>query len=233
MTVETGKIWFRDDFTTDLSLIGQITKLAKKRTNPAWEDECSKLNGMVAGVYRSNMTGTIKIYDAEMERPIEMEEVPTGKFARLVKRMVERFTGKQKVRKFTWSKNNFVGWFTHRSNICYQNTYRWTSFNDELGNSQRKSNHRASTPTVWSLPHYLDSDYCLKKFHGLQPNRSLHESFIEVETTTGAPIYERKNIQLNIDTSRSSVPRKLFLNFELFFPVAWFSEESKAVNHLP
>ena len=118
-------------------------------------------------------------------------------------------------------------------NICFEfNSAKFLidlPFSLPIGGSQRKSDHlnTLSTPTVYTFPHFLDAETLMEesKFIGLQPNRTLHESFIEVDYD-GTRIYERKNLQLNIDTSRAATPRGLFIRFELFFPVAWWSEES-------
>lgn len=219
LAVETGRIYFRDDFIADLSLIGQIRMVRGQKTNSAWRDDCNKLEGTVPGLHRPNMSGRTKIYETELERPIELREVRS-----------RTANDEQKVRKFVWSKINFLDWFHHTANLCYQSTARWTSFNDEMGGTQRKSNHRWSTPTVFSWPHFLFAENTnnFKHFNGLKPNRTLHESYIEVEFESGAQVYERRNLQVNIDTSRTNVP--LSLSFERFFPVYWFSDESKAIT---
>lgn len=222
MAIETGKIWFRDDFTTDLSLIGKLTLLRGLRKNPAWKDECSELEGTVPGVHRPNLGITTRVYDPELERPIKLN-------------MVKPKTDDQRVRKFVWSELNFMDWYHHRSNICYQNTARWTTLNDKMGGTQRKSNHRYSTPTVWSYPHFYESESTgnFEKFEGLKPNHSLHRSYVEVDVESGTQVYERRNLQVNIDTSRATEIGSGILDREIFFPIYWFSDESRTVTAVP
>ena len=103
-------------------------------TNPAWEDECSNLEGTVPGLHPPNLRGRTKIYDTELERPIELDEAPTDN---ILNRLLGRVLGKQsKVRRFVWSKRNFESWFNVPKNLCYRNGYRSVTFNDDWGESK-------------------------------------------------------------------------------------------------
>lgn len=235
--MKTGAIYYDWDYKTkaDLSLVGQLEEIGvgamridpetDKPKNPAWDEKpCNKVNGTVPGIHSPNPNETITVYETEMERWIKLNEVPS-----------EKSINGDAVRKFVWWKKNFGKWtpanLENGNCPCVSSMSRFHfTLNEPNGGVQRKSGYRYNTPTVYSLPHYLDAERHREMFEGLKPNRSLHETFIEVANATGEQIYERKNLQINIDTSGSTLPRDIWPAFEQFFPLFWFSEESIAGN---
>ena len=74
---------------------------------------------------------------------------------------------------------------------------KWGSWNPEglfyLGPTQTPA-----VPVFGSKPHFLDGDpLLLEKVNGLNPDRKHHESFLDVEPTTGANIQVQIKIQVN------------------------------------
>lgn len=74
-------------------------------------------------------------------------------------------------------------------------------------------------PIYASLPHFLDADeYYLEQVDGLKPNRSLHEFYIDVESSIRAvPVGAKARLQLNVAT-----PELRFRNIpNAMIPVLW------------
>lgn len=74
-------------------------------------------------------------------------------------------------------------------------------------------------PIYASLPHFLDADdYYLDQVDGLKPNRSLHEFYIDVESTLhSVPVAAKARLQLNVAT-----PELRFRNLpNAMIPVLW------------
>lgn len=74
-------------------------------------------------------------------------------------------------------------------------------------------------PIYASLPHFLDADeYYLEQVDGLKPNRSLHEFYIDVESTLHSiPVGAKARLQLNVAT-----PELRFRNIpNAMIPVLW------------
>lgn len=74
-------------------------------------------------------------------------------------------------------------------------------------------------PIYASLPHFLDADeYYLEQVDGLKPNRSLHEFYIDVESTLhSVPVGAKARLQLNVAT-----PELRFRNIpNAMIPVLW------------
>ncbi|OTF78805.1 hypothetical protein BLA29_009396, partial [Euroglyphus maynei] len=65
-------------------------------------------------------------------------------------------------------------------------------------------------PIFISFPHFFEaSDYYRKQVDGLHPNRTLHESYIDIEPQTGTPVDFIARVQVNVDvqTARTSQPK--------------------------
>lgn len=100
--------------------------------------------------------------------------------------------------RFKFVNSTFESAFTNPENA------RWGSWNPDglffLGPTQNPV-----VPVFGSKPHFLDGDpILLEKVNGLNPNRELHESFLDVEPTTGANIQVQIQIQINAQVNQSS-----------------------------
>lgn len=74
-------------------------------------------------------------------------------------------------------------------------------------------------PIYASLPHFLDADeYYLEQVDGLKPNRSLHEFYIDIESSLHSiPVGAKARLQLNVAT-----PELRFRNIpNAMIPVLW------------
>ena len=100
--------------------------------------------------------------------------------------------------RFTFVNSTFQSAFTNPENA------RWGSFNPDglifLGPTQDPV-----IPVFGSKPHFLDGDpILLEKVNGLNPNRELHESFLDVEPITGANVQVQIQIQINVQVNQTS-----------------------------
>lgn len=61
------------------------------------------------------------------------------------------------------------------------------------------SSYRFDAPALVSFPHfYLADPFYLEPIEGLSPNKDKHESFLNLEPSTGLPLNVDVNIQLNL-----------------------------------
>lgn len=77
-----------------------------------------------------------------------------------------------------------------------------------------------NAPIYLSFPHFLDADnYYLQQLNGLKPNRSQHESYIDIEPQTGTPVDFIARIQIDVDVSFA---RMFFPSVKsILLPVLW------------
>ncbi|XP_071864324.1 sensory neuron membrane protein 2, partial [Bombus fervidus] len=76
-------------------------------------------------------------------------------------------------------------------------------------------------PVILSEPHFLHGDPQLLKYaRGLNPDESLHETYIIIEPYTGTPLSGQKRTQINLYLEKQSV--ELLSNVsEGYFPLMW------------
>ncbi|KAG8240462.1 hypothetical protein J437_LFUL010800 [Ladona fulva] len=83
-------------------------------------------------------------------------------------------------------------------------------------------------PIVVSFPHFYgaSSNY-LKYAKGLHPEKSLHETYVEIESMTGSPLNAAKKLQFNMYLKRDARFPFLWNVTEGLFPVMWAEEGMK------
>ena len=84
-------------------------------------------------------------------------------------------------------------------------------------------------PIFISKPHFLDADPVV--FHnivGLVPNRSKHDSYVNVEPLTGFVLGAAKQLQFNIQLNCSDTQKEMKYLREVLFPIFWASETGDA-----
>ncbi|KAL0979629.1 hypothetical protein UPYG_G00187500 [Umbra pygmaea] len=84
---------------------------------------------------------------------------------------------------------------------------------------------RGGAPIVMSFPHFYQAD---KKYinavKGLNPNKDEHETYLDLNPTTGVPIRSCKRAQLNIILNKvQGFPKTKHLN-EIIFPIMYVNE---------
>ncbi|XP_068166979.1 lysosome membrane protein 2a [Antennarius striatus] len=84
---------------------------------------------------------------------------------------------------------------------------------------------REGAPIVVSFPHFYQADpKYINAVEGLNPNKEEHETYLDLQPTTGVPIRACKRAQLNIILKRvPGFPRTKFLN-ETIFPIMFVNE---------
>uniref|UniRef100_A0A8C6UK54 Scavenger receptor class B, member 2a n=1 Tax=Neogobius melanostomus TaxID=47308 RepID=A0A8C6UK54_9GOBI len=84
---------------------------------------------------------------------------------------------------------------------------------------------RQGAPIVVSFPHFYQAeDAYIDAFEGLNPNKEEHETYLDLQPTTGVPIRACKRAQLNIILKRvSGFPKTRHLK-ETIFPIMFVNE---------
>ncbi|KAM9811160.1 lysosome membrane protein 2a [Neosynchiropus ocellatus] len=84
---------------------------------------------------------------------------------------------------------------------------------------------REGAPIVVSFPHFYQADpKYINAVEGLNPNKEEHETYLDLQPTTGVPIRACKRAQLNIILKRvQGFPQTKFIN-ETIFPIMFVNE---------
>jgi len=85
-------------------------------------------------------------------------------------------------------------------------------------------------PVVSSSPHLFQADpIYLKRLNGLNPSKSKHQTFIEVEPLTGMVLNAAKRLQVNAFVDNIPTWSNYFEKFpdKLIFPILWIEESAK------
>lgn len=109
--------------------------------------------------------------------------------------------------------NHLLGQPTGSDRWVTQFRFKWPRGVFSIGQCQ------LGAPIYASLPHFLDADdYYLEQVDGLKPNRSLHEFYIDIESTLHSiPVGAKARLQLNVAT-----PELRFRNIpNAMIPVLW------------
>uniref|UniRef100_A0A3Q1FA35 Scavenger receptor class B, member 2a n=1 Tax=Acanthochromis polyacanthus TaxID=80966 RepID=A0A3Q1FA35_9TELE len=84
---------------------------------------------------------------------------------------------------------------------------------------------REGAPIVVSFPHFYQADpVYINAVDGLSPNKEEHETYLDLQPTTGVPIRACKRAQLNIILKRvPGFPKTRYIN-ETIFPIMFVNE---------
>ncbi|CAB1458403.1 unnamed protein product [Pleuronectes platessa] len=84
---------------------------------------------------------------------------------------------------------------------------------------------REGAPIVVSFPHFYQADpKYINAVEGLSPNKEEHETYLDLQPTTGVPIRACKRAQLNIILKRvEGFPKTRYIN-ETIFPIMFVNE---------
>ncbi|KAG9261839.1 lysosome membrane protein 2a isoform X1 [Astyanax mexicanus] len=84
---------------------------------------------------------------------------------------------------------------------------------------------REGAPIVVSFPHFYQADtQYIDAIDGMNPNKEEHETYLDLNPTTGVPIRACKRAQLNVIMKRvPGFPQTKFLN-ETIFPIMYVNE---------
>ncbi|CAL8128506.1 unnamed protein product [Orchesella dallaii] len=83
---------------------------------------------------------------------------------------------------------------------------------------------REGAPIAMSTPHFLDANPEYIDNSGLVPDRSKHETFLEIEPTTGLILKASKKIQINLMLKRVKGISSMSKVPEMLLPLVWADE---------
>ncbi|KAI1287075.1 Lysosome membrane protein 2 [Halotydeus destructor] len=91
----------------------------------------------------------------------------------------------------------------------------------------------SEAPLFISMPHFYSANPPLHtKFDGLKPNKRDHWSVIDVEPTTGIPMYAAKKLQINVKVETIPMLGDFSSIGNLYIPLAWIEEEGGLTDEL-
>ncbi|CAH1394781.1 unnamed protein product [Nezara viridula] len=80
-------------------------------------------------------------------------------------------------------------------------------------------------PVILSNPHFYGASENYKSaVKGLQPEKNLHESFLELEPTTGVPLQGKRRIQVNVNAQKRTDVKLLRNHVDAVIPMMWIDE---------
>ncbi|XP_078667501.1 scavenger receptor class B member 1-like [Branchiostoma floridae x Branchiostoma belcheri] len=83
-------------------------------------------------------------------------------------------------------------------------------------------------PIVLSLPHFYQGDpRLLDTVWGLQPDKLRHQTFLDIEPTTGLAMNVARRVQINMDARPVPHIRETEKIRKMYFPVLWLSENAR------
>lgn len=81
------------------------------------------------------------------------------------------------------------------------------------------------SPVYGSKPHFLDTDPALlENVTGLNPNRSLHDVYVNFELQSGTPLSAAKRLQFSMELVPIEEYQMLSKVPKLFLPLFWIEE---------
>jgi lysosome membrane protein 2 len=90
-----------------------------------------------------------------------------------------------------------------------------------------------NAPVFASKPHFLDADpLFLANLTGLSPNRTLHDSYLDIEPNTGGALRAAKRIQININIVNNPYLSVVKNIHSVMFPVLYAAEEGNITEDL-
>ncbi|XP_069483784.1 platelet glycoprotein 4 [Ambystoma mexicanum] len=193
-----------------------IKEYQGKSTLPYWNDNyCNMINGTDAASFPAfvDKSKILRFFSpeicrsiyAEYESSLDLKGIP--------------------VDHFTLPRSAFASPEKNPDNECYC-TEKELSKNCTAEGVLDISRCQDKKPVYLSLPHFLyASEFILDVLEGLKPNKEEHETFLDVEPTTGFTLQYAKRLQVNLmfrPTEKIEVFSKLANPF--LFPVLWLNE---------
>ncbi|NXM69225.1 CD36 protein, partial [Serilophus lunatus] len=203
--------------TEDITKTGIIESYKDKRNLSYWEGHCDMVNGTDGASFPPfiKKNQVLRFFSSDICRSI-----------------YGVFQSKQNVKgiplyRFTVPREAFASPTEVRDNYCFC-TDKVISQNCTLAGVLDISACKEKRPVYISLPHFLHaSDAILHEVEGLSPNEQEHETFLDIEPTTGFTLRFAKRLQVNILVRPSSVigPLKK-IKKPYVFPLLWLNESA-------
>lgn len=200
----------------DISKVGIIDRWRGERTLRFWDDKyCDMINGT----------------DASSFSPFVDKEKPLYFFSSDICRSVSAsFVASVdlkgiEVYRYTLQENTMASPTVNPDNRCFCRNPT-TTRNCSLAGVLDISSCQDGKPIFISLPHFLyGSPYLRDDVKGLSPNKEHHDTFLDVEPTTGFTLRFAKRIQVNMVYGPSDVITVLKkVKDYTIFPLVWMNE---------
>ncbi|ODM88946.1 Protein croquemort, partial [Orchesella cincta] len=82
-----------------------------------------------------------------------------------------------------------------------------------------------NAPAFVSFPHFYHADPSYRRaVHGMKPNKSIHEMFLDLEEKTGIPLQVEASMQINLLLESHPEYRLLKDVPTIYFPILWFKQ---------
>lgn len=96
---------------------------------------------------------------------------------------------------------------------------------------------KQDAPIIISSPHfYMGAEEYIAAVNGMDPSKDEHETFLDIEPTTGTVLRANKRLQLNVYLKSSKFAKQLENVRATIFPFVWLNEsvyvDSDSANHL-
>ncbi|XP_006026688.1 platelet glycoprotein 4 [Alligator sinensis] len=199
----------------DISKTAIIDSYKNKRNLSYWEGHCDLVNGTDGSSFPPfvKKDSVLRFFSSDICRSI-----------------YGIFTSDQVVKgirlyRFTVPSAAFASPLVNPDNLCFC-TDRGISNNCTSAGALDISSCKAGRPVFITLPHFLfASDDIKENIEGLSPNKDEHETFLDVEPTTGFTLHFAKRLQVNLlvkpapkITALSKVKKPYI------FPLLWLNE---------
>ncbi|XP_023666688.2 platelet glycoprotein 4 [Paramormyrops kingsleyae] len=209
--VHTGK--------EDISKVGVIDRWKGERELPYWKDNyCDMINGTDASSFAPFLDKKKELFffTSDICRSVSAEFTDTVdlKGIEMYRYMLPPLT--------------LAAPTVNPANKCYchnENTTR----NCSVAGVLDTSSCREGVPIYISLPHFLyGSEILRENVLGLDPSETYHNTFLDVEPTTGFTMRFAKRIQINMMYTSSNVIKVLNkVKEHTIFPLVWLNETAE------
>ncbi|KAM8907836.1 LOW QUALITY PROTEIN: platelet glycoprotein 4 [Spinachia spinachia] len=200
----------------DISRVGMIDRWRGERSLRFWNDKyCDMINGT----------------DATSFAPFVDKETPLYFFSSDICRSVSASFAQSldlkgiEVYRFALQQDTLASPTVNPDNRCFCRDPK-TSRNCTMAGVLDISTCQEGKPIFISLPHFLyGSDYLREAVTGLRPSKEHHETFLDVEPTTGFTLRFAKRIQVNMmyGPSKDITVLQKVKDYTIF-PLVWMNE---------
>ncbi|XP_046389877.1 sensory neuron membrane protein 2-like isoform X1 [Ischnura elegans] len=193
-----------------VKLIGKIVRWENSTTLTKWSGDCNKLTGTDATIFPPFLTADSKI------------DIFSTDLCRSLTALYDKDSSYQGIDslRFTAHEMLLADVKTNPDNYCFCPDKRGCLLKGALDLYACQG-----APAILTFPHfYLAGERYLEMVEGLNPNKELHETFLEIEPNTGVPLRGGKKVQFNLQMKKYdkfSVSNNLT---NALFPIAWINE---------
>ncbi|KAK9874388.1 hypothetical protein WA026_002735 [Henosepilachna vigintioctopunctata] len=198
----------------DINQLGSLKSINGKDQLDMWSTkDCDRVQGTDGTMFSPktvNRKQPIKIFMPDTCRHFDLEYKQDNKI----------FNGDIPSYKYVASEYLFDSPENHPNNQCYCEMEGGTCPMQGLFNTSLCS---MGAPTFVSYPHFYRADSrLLESFTGLNPNKTQHETYLDLHPTLGFPMNARTRMQINIQVLKTFGFSQLDkLDNELILPMAW------------